>query len=62
MIQSLLNEYAKSDSSELIFLNNQGSILIENEKYMKDILILLFVLFLPMIANAQDKSSFLSGR
>ena len=25
---------------------------------MKDILILLFVLFLPMIANAQDKSSF----
>ena len=25
---------------------------------MKDILILLFVLFFPMIANAQDKSSF----
>ena len=64
MIQSLLNEYAESDSSELIFLNNQGSILIENEKkYMKDILILLFVLFFPMIANAQDKPSFfLSGR
>lgn len=62
MIQSLLNEYAESDSSELIFLNNQGSILIENEKYMKDILILLFVLFFPMIVNAQDKSSFLSGR
>lgn len=58
MIQSLLNEYAESDSSELIFLNNQGSILIENEKYMKDILILLFVLFFPMIANAQDKPSF----
>ena len=27
---------------------------------MKDILILLFVLFFPMIANAQDKPSFLS--
>ena len=25
---------------------------------MKDILILLFVLFFPMIVNAQDKSSF----
>ena len=25
---------------------------------MKDILILLFVLFFPMIANAQDKPSF----
>ena len=30
----------------------------KTKKYMKDILILLFVLFFPMIVNAQDKSSF----
>ena len=30
----------------------------KTKKYMKDILILLFVLFFPMIANAQDKPSF----